>query len=99
MNDDKEQIMKKIAILLTAILFAGILSAQNSTQSRTILDKAFAAYEKSKGVSLRSVLPRSKQTDKATPLNREKQWRNITNSNSKCPTWKHGSMEKHNGCG
>lgn len=51
MNDDKEQIMKKIAILLTAILFAGILSAQNSTQSRTILDKAFAAYEKSKGVS------------------------------------------------
>ena len=51
MNDDKEQIMKKIAILLTAILFAGILSAQNSTQSRAILDKASSTYEKSNGVS------------------------------------------------
>jgi len=43
--------MKKIAILLTAIISVGILSAQNSMQSRSILDKASATYEKSNGVS------------------------------------------------
>ena len=43
--------MKKISLLITAILFTAAVSAQNSARARAILDNARTTYEQSNGVS------------------------------------------------
>lgn len=44
--------MKKIILTFTALLALALLQAQTAADARTILDKAYSAYENSKGINI-----------------------------------------------
>lgn len=44
--------MKKIILTFTALLALALLQAQTAADARTVLDKAYSAYENSKGINI-----------------------------------------------